>query len=71
MQLQDVQAEIAALKVHVLDLEELLNTSIENNQEFAKTKLIFHDLRETIQELEELKKNKGSVMTDHLVNWYE
>jgi hypothetical protein len=68
MQLQDVQSEIAALKVHVLDLEKLLDISIENNQEFAKTKVIFHDLRETIQQLEELKKNKG---LDYLISWYE
>jgi hypothetical protein len=68
MQLQELQAEIAALKVHVLDLEKLLDISIENNQEFAKTKVIFHDLRETIQQLEELKKNKG---LDYLISWYE
>jgi hypothetical protein len=64
MQLQELQAEIAALKVHVLDLEKLLDISIENNQEFAKTKVIFHDLRETIQQLEESQKK---VMTDHLL----
>lgn len=68
MQLQDVRTEIAALKGRVLDLEKLLDISIENNQEFAKTKVIFHDLRETIQQLEELEKNKG---LDYLLSWYE
>jgi len=55
MQSHDQKSEIATLEIRLADYQKLLDRSIEENEEFAKTKVIFHDLKMIKDRLDKLK----------------
>jgi hypothetical protein len=55
MQTHDQKSEIATLEIQLADYQKLLDRSIEENEEFAKTKAIFHDLKMIKDRLDKLK----------------
>jgi len=58
MQSHDKKTEIAELELRLMYYEKLLDESIANNQTFAKTKVIFLELKQVSQKITELKKIK-------------
>jgi hypothetical protein len=56
MQSHDKKTEIAELELRLIFYEKLLDESIANNQIFAKTKVIFLELKQVSQKIIELKK---------------
>jgi hypothetical protein len=56
MQSPDHLAEIVALEIQLRHYEKLLDQSIKNDEVFAKTKTIFHEMKKVYTQLENLKK---------------
>jgi hypothetical protein len=56
MQSQDNNAEIAALEIQFKHYQKLLDQSIRSNEIFAKTKVIYHDMKIVSDKLNKLKK---------------
>jgi hypothetical protein len=56
MQTQDQKAEITALEIELTRYQLLLDRSIEANEELAKTKAIFHELKIVKERLMEMKR---------------
>jgi len=48
--------EISLLQLQIKQLEILFDKSMSENEEFAKTKLIFNELQKMIEKLDNLKK---------------
>ena len=46
-----------ALRLQIKQQEKLFDQSMSENEEFAKTKMLFNDLKKMIERLDELKKN--------------
>ena len=55
MQPHDLTAEIAALEIQMTEYQRMLDKSFADNQEFAITKKIFHELKKIKERLDELK----------------
>ncbi|HEV7424704.1 MAG TPA: hypothetical protein VGO21_06000 [Candidatus Paceibacterota bacterium] len=55
MQSQDRQTEIEALELELAEKEILLETFLNANELFLKTKVLFHEIRTIKDRLEELK----------------
>jgi polyhydroxyalkanoate synthesis regulator protein len=51
------QNEIALLQSQIKHQEFLFDKSMNENEDFAKTKLLFNELKKMIEKLDELKKN--------------
>jgi hypothetical protein len=64
MQTQGLKEEIAALEIQYHHLEMLVDQSIINNEVFAKTKVIFHDLKLVAGRLEKLKENESLIQQE-------
>jgi N-methylhydantoinase B/oxoprolinase/acetone carboxylase alpha subunit len=60
MQVQDMKAEIAALESQVSVYEKLLDKAISDNVEFAKTKVIFHELKKISDKLQKIREISGN-----------
>jgi uncharacterized protein YqgQ len=58
MHTQDRQSQIEALKLELAQKEILLETFLNKNEVFQKTKLILHEIRGIKDRLEELKIGK-------------
>jgi hypothetical protein len=58
MPTQEIDAAIKALEIQLHHYENLLDQSISANEIFAKTKIIYHDLKLVSDKLHELKKFK-------------
>ena len=59
MPIKEIDAAIAALHTQLLHHENLMDQSIRNDEIFAKTKIIYRDLKEIAEKLKKLKKLKG------------
>ena len=58
MPIEEINAAVAALEIQLHHYEKLLDQSIRNNEIFAKTKVIYHDLKVVSDKLQQLKKLK-------------
>lgn len=56
MKIQELKEEITALEIQLAKYEKLFEQSIENNVEFAQTRVIFHELRKLTEKLKEIRK---------------
>jgi hypothetical protein len=54
MQPKDPKEEIKGLEIQLAEYEKILDSSISANEEFAKTRGIFHELKKLKEMLEEL-----------------
>jgi hypothetical protein len=59
MQSHDLKAEISALELKMTEYQGLLDKSFEENEEFGKTKKIFHELKKIKERLDELKEREN------------
>ncbi len=59
MPTEEINAAIATLEIQLNHYENLLDQSIRNNEIFAKTKVIYKDLKAVAEKLKELKKIKA------------
>ncbi len=59
MPTKEIDAAIAALEIQLNHYEMMFDRSIRNNEIFAKTKIIYRDLKAVSEKLKELKKIKG------------
>jgi uncharacterized coiled-coil protein SlyX len=59
MKIQDLKEEINALEIQLAKYEKLFEQSIENNVEFAQTRVIYHELRKLTEKLKEIRKMAG------------
>ena len=59
MQAQDKKTEIAVLERELAHYQLLLDKSFEANEEFAKARIIFHELKQIKDKLDELKNKEG------------
>jgi uncharacterized protein YqgQ len=57
--------EIALLQLQIKQQEKLFDKSMVENKEFAKAKLIFHELKRMLDRLDELT---GNTVVSHTVN---
>jgi hypothetical protein len=55
MQPVNQSKEISSLETEIDNLKKRLDHSIENSEEFTKTKSIFHDLKKLIDKLDKIK----------------
>lgn len=55
MQSIDQSKEINVLETEIENLKKVLDKSFDNNEEFNKTKTIFHELKKLTEKLEKLK----------------
>jgi hypothetical protein len=55
MKLLDPKEEIALLEKHLLYYQDLLDKSIESNEELAKSKALLHEIKKIKIRLEEIK----------------
>ena len=55
--MQSKKQEIALLQLQIKQQELLFDKSMSEGEEFARTKLLFHELKKMIEKLDELKKN--------------
>jgi len=55
MQPANQSNEISFLETEIDNLKKRLDHSIDNNEEFGKTKSIFHDLKKMIDRLDKIK----------------
>ena len=56
MQTKDLTAEITALEIQLKHLSSVLDQSIRNNEILAKTKVIYHELKQVSDKLQQIKK---------------
>jgi hypothetical protein len=56
MKIQELKEEITALEIQLAKYEKLFEQSIENNVEFAQTRVIYHELRKLTEKLKEIRK---------------
>ena len=56
MKIHELKAEIIALELQLTQYEKLFEESIENNVEFAHTRLIYQELKKITQKLKEMRK---------------
>jgi hypothetical protein len=57
--------EIAFLQSQIKKQEFLFDKSMSENEEFAKTKMIFRELKKMIERLDELKRNGAPKYTEN------
>ncbi len=55
MQSTDPIKEISILEIEIENLKKVLDKSIDNNEEFNKTKSIFHELKKLTDKLEKIR----------------
>lgn len=58
MPIQDIDAAIAKLEIELQQYEALLDQSIRHNEIFARTKVIYRDLKAVSEKIKQLKKLK-------------
>ena len=58
MPIQEIDAAIAELEIQLQQFESMLDQSIQQNEIFAKTKIIYQDLKAVSEKLKQLKKLK-------------
>ena len=56
MQTKELTAEIIALEIQLKHLSSVLDQSIRNNEILAKTKVIYHELKQVSDKLQQIKK---------------
>lgn len=52
------EEEIILLQLQIKQQESLFDKSMSDGEEFTKTKMLFHDLKEMIERLDEIKGNR-------------
>ena len=57
--------EIASLQSQIKQQELLFDKSMSENEEFAKTKMLFDELKKMIERLDELKRNGLAKYTEN------
>jgi hypothetical protein len=60
MQPKDPKEEISILEIQLAEYEKILESSISANEEFAKTRDIFREIKKVRERLEELKRISNS-----------
>ena len=63
--MQSKKKEIALLQLQIKQQELLFDKSMVEGEEFAKTKLIFQELKKMIERLDELKRNSQLKYTEN------
>jgi hypothetical protein len=60
MQPKDPKEEISILEIQLAEYEKILDSSISANEEFAKTRDIFREIKKVRERLEDLKRISNS-----------
>jgi ABC-type transport system involved in cytochrome bd biosynthesis fused ATPase/permease subunit len=55
MKIHELKAEITVLETQLAQYEKLFEDSIENNVEFAQTRIIYHELRKITEKIKEIR----------------